>query len=206
MSGGDAVIGQHSGELIEPSPFALPSKKLAIWLFIIADGMTFAAVLIAYGFLRNASTNWPRPFHSSINAAVMTFVLITSSLLMLFAVRAARLGDRAAAIRWMLATAGAGVIFAILHIREWLALLDEGMTLWKNPWGDPLFGASFYAVTGLHLLHVTGGVLVLIGVALAYRRGRYTADHIETAGLYWHFVDLVWMYVLPTIYLMNLSH
>jgi cytochrome c oxidase subunit III len=206
VNGGNAVISQHPGELLEPSPFAVPSKKLAIWLFIIADGMTFAAVLIAYGFLRNASTNWPRPFHSSINAAMMTFILITSSLMMLLAVRAAKLGNRKAATGWTLLTAGAGVIFAILHIREWLSLVDEGMTLWKNPWGDPIFGAAFYGVTGLHLLHVTGGILVLIGVAVAYKKGRYTADHIETVGLYWHFVDLVWMYVVPLIYLMNLSH
>lgn len=204
--GGSTVIGGHSDELIEPSPFALPSKKLAIWLFIIADGMTFAAVLVAYGFLRNASTTWPRPFHSTVNAAVMTFVLITSSLMMLLAVRAARLGSKASAVRWMLATAGAGIIFAVLHVREWLELVGEGMTLWKNPWGDPIFGASFFAVTGLHLLHVTGGILVLIGVAWAYKSGRYSADHIETAGLYWHFVDLVWMFVVPCMYLMNLAH
>lgn len=206
MSGGNAVISQQPGEVIEPSPFALPSKKLAIWLFIIADGMTFAAVLLAYGFLRNASTTWPRPFHSSINVGLMTFILITSSLMMLLAVRAARLGNKTAAIGWTLLTAGAGVVFAILHIREWLGLVREGMTPWRNPWGDPVFGATFYGVTGLHLLHVTGGILVLIGVALAYKNGRYTADHIETAGLYWHFVDLVWMYVVPLIYLMNLSH
>lgn len=200
------VVGQHSHELMEPSPLAVPSKKLAIWLFIIADGMTFAAVLIAYGFLRNASTHWPRPFHSSINAAIMTFILISSSLMMLLAVRSARLGQRGAAVRWTLLTALAGVIFAILHVREWLELVGEGMTLWKNPWGDPIFGATFYGVTGLHLLHVTGGILVLVGVALAYKKGRYTADHIETVGLYWHFVDLVWMYVVPLIYLMNLAH
>lgn len=205
VSEGDMVVG-HSQELIEPSPLAVPSKKLAIWLFIIADGMTFAAVLIAYGFLRNASTHWPRPFHSSVNAAIMTFILITSSLFMLLAVRAARLGKRSAAVGWTLATAGAGIIFVVLHVREWMGLVGEGMTLWRNPWGDPIFGAGFYCVTGLHLLHVTGGILVLIGVTLAYKKGRYTADHIETAGLYWHFVDLVWMYVVPVIYLMNLSH
>lgn len=205
MSEGHAALG-HSGELVEPSPFVIPSKKLAIWLFIIADGATFAAVLIAYGFLRNASEHWPRPFHSSANAAIMTFVLITSSLMMLLAVRAARLGRRTAAFGWTLGTAGAGVIFAILHIREWLELVSEGMTPWRNPWGDPIFGAGFYGVTGLHLLHVTGGICVLIGVALAYKAERYNSDHIETAGLYWHFVDLVWMYVVPIIYLMNLSH
>jgi len=205
VSEGNVVLG-HSQDLMEPSPFALPSKKLAIWLFIIADGMTFAAVLIAYGFLRNASSDWPRPFHSSVNVALMTFTLITSSLLMLLAVQAARRGNRGRALMWTLLTAGAGMIFAFLHIREWMGLIGEGMTPWKNPWGDPIFGASFFAVTGLHLLHVLGGLCVLIGVAFAYKAGRYNADHIETAGLYWHFVDLVWMFVVPVIYLMNLSH
>lgn len=206
VNGGEAALGRHAQDLVEPSPLAVASKKLAIWLFIVADGMTFAALLIAYGFLRNASTHWPRPFHSSTNAAIMTFVLVTSSLMMLFAVRAARLGERAAAFGWTVATADAGVIFAILHIREWIGLVNEGMTPWRNPWGDPIFGASFFGVTGLHLLHVTGGILVLLGVAWAYKSERYTADHIETAGLYWHFVDLVWMFVVPLIYLMNISH
>ncbi|HUA14587.1 MAG TPA: cytochrome c oxidase subunit 3 [Verrucomicrobiae bacterium] len=205
MSEANLAVGGHS-ELMEQSPFAIPSRKLAIWLFIIADAMTFAAVLIAYGFLRNASASWPRPFHSSVNVAIMTFILITSSLTMLLAVQAARQARRNSAIAWILATTGLGVIFAFLHIREWLALIDEGMTLSKNPWGDPLFGAAFFGVTGLHLLHVVGGILALLGVTLAYKSGRYNADHVETAGLYWHFVDLVWMFVVPMIYLLNLSH
>jgi cytochrome c oxidase subunit III len=205
VSQGNIVLG-HSQELVEPSPFAIPSKKLAIWLFMIADGMTFAAALIAYGFLRNSSANWPRPFHSSTNAALMTFILITSSLMMLLGVQAARRGDRKSAMLWILLTAAAGCIFALLHIREWLELIGEGMTLWRNPWGDPLFGATFFSITGLHLLHVTGGILALLGVAFAYNKGRYNADHVETAGLYWHFVDLVWMFVVPLIYLLNLTH
>jgi cytochrome c oxidase subunit III len=121
-------------------------------------------------------------------------------------VRAAGAGDRTRALRWTMITAVLGIAFALLHIREWMALIDEGMTLFKNPWGTPLFGASFYSITGLHLTHVTGGVVALIAVGLRYKSGRYNADDLEILGLYWHFVDLVWMFVVPLVYLMNLAH
>jgi len=205
VSDANLAMAGHSGELLESSPFGIPSKKLAIWLFIIADGMTFAAVLIAYGFLRNASTHWPYPFHDPVNVAVMTFILISSSMTMLMGVLESRAGRRKQAVMWMWLTAVGGAIFAGFHIREWLRLIAEGMTPYKNPWGDPVFGASFYGVTGLHLLHVVGGVLVMIGVTLAYNKGTFTADHVETTALYWHFVDLVWMFVVPFIYLLNFS-
>jgi cytochrome c oxidase subunit III len=177
-----------------------------MWLFIIADTATFAGCLVAYGFLRNATPNWPRPFHSITNLAIMTFILLTSSLTMLIGVRAAREGDKAGALRWTLITAAGGILFALLHIREWMALIGEGMTLLKNPWGTALFGASFYSITGLHLTHVTGGVIALIVVGLRYKGGRYNADDLEVLGLYWHFVDLVWMFVVPLVYLLNLAH
>lgn len=192
--------------LMEKPAFSVPAKKMAMWLFIIADTATFAGCLVAYGFLRNATPNWPRPFHSITNLAIMTFILLTSSLTMLNGVRAARVGNKAAALRWTLITAGLGIAFALLHIREWMALIDEGMTLLKNPWGTGLFGASFYSITGLHLTHVTGGVIALIVVGLRYKGGRYNADDLEVLGLYWHFVDLVWMFVVPFVYLLNLAH
>ena len=191
---------------METPTFSIPAKKMAMWLFIIADTATFAACLLAYGFLRNGSTNWPRPFHSITNVAIMTFILLTSSLTMLNGVRSARAGDKAGALRWTLITAALGIAFALLHLREWFALIDEGMTLFKNPWGNGLFGAAFYSITGLHLTHVTGGVIALIAVGLRYKRGRYNADDLEILGLYWHFVDLVWMFVVPLVYLLNLAH
>jgi cytochrome c oxidase subunit III len=187
-------------------PFSVAAKKMAMWLFIIADSATFAACLVAYGFLRNGSTEWPRPFHSITNVAIMTFVLLTSSLTMMLGVRAAKTGDKSGAFRWTMITAVGGIIFALLHIREWLSLIEEGMTLFHNPWGNGLFGASFFSITGLHLLHVTGGVIALIAVGLRYRGGRYNADDLEITGLYWHFVDLVWMFVVPFVYLLNLGH
>jgi cytochrome c oxidase subunit 3 len=192
---------------MEPSPFAIPAKKLAMWLFIIADIMTFAACLVAYGFLRNATPDWPRPFHSStvINVMVMTFLLVSSSLTMLLGVRAARAGDRPAAFRWTLITLGGGVIFVLLHLREWRNMIGEGVTLFKNPWGTTLFGAAYFSVTGLELLHVIGGVIALIIVGLGYRRSRYSSDDIENCGLFWQFINVVWMFVVPLVYLLNVA-
>ena len=206
MSQADLTMQGHSAGLLAGTPFSMPTKKLAMWLFIIADTMTFAACLVAYGFLRNGTPNWPRPFHSITNVAVMTVILLTSSLTMLLGVQAAKAGDKTGAFRWTMITAVAGIVFALLHVREWLALIDEGMTLLKNPWGTGLFGASFFSITGLHLTHVASGVIALIVVGMRYKGGRYKADDIEILGLYWHFVDLVWMFVVPLVYLMNLSH
>jgi len=206
VSHADLTMEGHSAGLTAGTPFSMPTKKFAMWLFIIADTMTFAACLVAYGFLRNGTANWPRPFHSITNVAIMTFILLTSSLTMLLGVQAARAGDKAGAFRWTMITAAAGILFAFLHVREWLGLIDEGMTMFKNPWGTGLFGASFFSITGLHLTHVTCGIIALVAVGLRYKGGRYNADDIEVVGLYWHFVDLVWMFVVPLVYLLNLSH
>jgi len=209
VSHSDLAMGAHAAGIEErSSPFAMPTKKLAMWLFIIADAATFAACLVAYGFLRNGNPNWPTPFErpTVVNAAIMTFILVTSSLTMLLGVRDAKMGNKAGAFRWTLVTAALGVVFAALHLREWMGMIHEGVTLFANPWGTSLFGASFYTITGLHLTHVLGGVVALLAVGLRYRSGRYNADDIEILGLYWHFVDLVWMFVVPFVYLMNVKH
>jgi cytochrome c oxidase subunit III len=207
LSQADLTMHGHApaGVMSEPA-FRVPAKKMAMWLFIIADTATFAGCLVAYGFIRNGTPDWPRPFHSITNAALMTFILLTSSLTMLIAVRKADEGEKSGAFRWMLITAALGAVFAILHIREWLDLIGKGVTIFHNPFGTPLFGSAFFSITGLHLLHVTGGVIALIAVGIRYKGGRYKADDIEVTGLYWHFVDLVWMFVVPFMYLMNLSH
>jgi cytochrome c oxidase subunit III len=206
VSQADLTLQGHSAGTMTDRPFAIPTKKLAMWLFIIADTMTFAACLVAYGFLRNATPDWPRPFHSITNVAVMTFILLTSSLTMLLGVQTAKAGDKSGGFRWTMITALAGVVFAVLHIREWLGLIGQGMTLFKNPWGTGLFGSAFFSITGLHITHVIAGIIALTIVGLRYKRGRYNADDIEIAGLYWHFVDLVWMFVVPFVYLLNLAH
>jgi len=199
------VSREHATAVMAEPAFSVPAKKMAMWLFIIADTATFAGCLVAYGFIRNGTADWPRPFHSITNVAIMTFILLTSSLTMLFAIRAGDRGEKSGAFRWMMITATLGALFAILHIREWFGLFDEGVSLFHNPWGTPLFGAAFFSITGLHLLHVTGGVIALIAVATRYMSGRYQADDLEVMGLYWHFVDLVWMFVVPMMYLLNLA-
>ena len=198
---------QHvHGAVAEERPYGFQTKKLVMWLFIIADAATFGALLFAYGYVRVGSPDWTKPFAffpTIVNGIVMTFVLLTSSLTMLGAVRAASAG-RSTAIRWLGATILLGTAFAALHLREWFAMIREGWSPSHNPLGgSPLFGAAFFGITGLHLLHVVCGVIAIGVVTLLYRRGRLDASYIETTGLYWHFVDLVWMFVFPLVYLLN---
>lgn len=187
------------------SPFAVNSKKLGMWLFIVSDAITFSALLIAYAYVRVASAAWPRPFESKsiINATVMTGVLLSSSLTMVMAVRASKMRAVSATFGWLAATAVGGILFDILHIREWLGLIHEGVRLFSNPWGAANFGAAFFSLTGLHMTHVTIGVVYLLVVALGFRRAKYSAEDVEVSGLYWHFVDLVWMFIFPLVYLMS---
>lgn len=207
MSHSDVALGGHHAPAMEPSPFAIPAIKLAMWLFIISDIMTFAACLVAYGFLRNATPNWPRPYHSStiLSVLVMTAILVTSSLIMLMAVRAARAGDRANAFRWTMVTLALGALFALLHIREWLGMIGQGVTFSANPWGTGLFGGAYYSVTGMELLHVIAALIALLIIGLGYKSGRYGAAHIENCHLFWQFINIVWMFVVPLVYLMNLA-
>jgi cytochrome c oxidase subunit III len=195
----------HAGASMEARPFAIPSKKLVMWLFIISDACTFGAMLFAYGYVKNAAADWPRPFESSsvMNALLMTFILVTSSLTILIAVRAAKAANKSKAIQWTLITIVLGLLFAVLHLKEWMGLIHQGVRMFQNPWGAPMFGASFFAITGLHLAHVVSGAIALLVVVLGYKRGRYNSDDLEIWSLYWHFVDLVWMFVVPMVYLMN---
>ncbi len=187
------------------SPFGVSSKKFGMWLFLMSDTMTFTAFLIAYSYVRLAAVEWPRPFTgtSIFMASVMTFCLLSSSLTMVLAVAAAKRQQVKQTFMWMLATMAGGVIFIILHANEWLTLIHEGVTPFANPWGSPLFGASFYTLTGLHMTHVTGGVIYLAIVAFGFKKGKYEAEDVEVSGLYWHFVDLVWMFIFPMVYLLS---
>ena len=185
MSELDHAVQGHGTALLEPSPYAIPSRKLTMWLFIISDAVTFGAILFGYGYLRTASSDWPTPFKfypSIFNVMIMTFVLITSSLTMLGAVDSAKAGDKGKAGRFLWATMLLGVVFAGLHIREWFGLIDDGVRLFQNPWGSPLFGATFFSITGLHLLHVISGVIAIGVIARGFLRGSLTAGHVEITG------------------------
>ena len=211
MASQDVVTNLHEAAARESpwsggvSPYAVGSKKLGMWLFIVSDAITFGALLIAYSFVRVGTPEWPRPFAtpSIANATVMTAVLLTSSVTMVLAVRAAKLGARSHVVGWLVATMLGGITFDVLHLREWLGLIEEGVRLFKNPWGTPLFGATFFGLTGLHMTHVTIGVVYLGIIAIGTSRSKFTEEDVEVSGLYWHFVDLVWMFIFPLVYLMS---
>ena len=189
------------------SPYAVNSKKFGMWLFLISDSLTFAAMLFAYTYSRVTNPDWPKPFDFSpaiIFSTVMTFCLLSSSLTMVMAVHSMNHGNRSAAVKWILATMAGGGGFVVLHLSEWMKLINvEHVTPFQNPWGVPLFGGTFFALTGLHMTHVIIGLIYLGIVGVAVGRGKFKAEDVEVAGLYWHFVDLVWMFIFPLVYLMS---
>jgi cytochrome c oxidase subunit 3 len=197
------------------SPFAIGSKKLGMWLFIISDALTFAALLMAYSYSRLANPDWPKPFpffNAIVFSTVMTVVLLGSSLTMVMAVNRAHQGNRGAAVKWILATMLGGAIFCGLHFTEWLHLIHAGLRPFANNFGPnggpgaPLFGATFFGITGLHMTHVACGVIYLGIISIGFGRGKFSSEDVEVSGLYWHFVDLVWMFVFPLIYLMSVKY
>ena len=191
------------------SPFAINSKKFGMWLFLASDTLTFSALLVSYAYVRLSNPDWPRPFEiwpAIAKATLMTFFLLSSSLTMVMGVSAAHKGERRKTVRYILLTMLGGVLFVILHTTEWIHLIvDEHVTPWSNPWNVPLFGGTFFGLTGMHMLHVTIGVIYLGIIAWGFGKGKFSDEDVEVSGLYWHFVDLVWMFIFPMIYLMSVS-
>jgi len=192
------------------APYAIGSKKFGMWLFIVSDALTFSALLVAYSYVRLASAQWPTPFPFSpaiVYATLMTFFLLSSSLTMVMAVSAAHRGEHRRAVGWLLGTMAGGTAFIVLHLREWLHLIHEGLRPWQTPWAEwpntPLFGGSFFGLTGLHMLHVTIGVVYLGVIAYGFGKRKFSSEDVEVSGLYWHFVDLVWMFIFPLVYLLS---
>jgi cytochrome c oxidase subunit 3 len=191
------------------SPFGVNSKKLGMWLFIVSDSLTFSALLISYAYVRLSTPDWPREFEfypAIVKSSFMTLILLSSSLTMVFAVAAAHKGEVQKAAKYLLATMAFGLAFVLIHATEWYTLIiEEHVTPWSNPWGTPLFGGTFFGLTGLHMLHVTIGVAYLGVICWGFKKGKWTADHVEVSGLYWHFVDLVWMFIFPMVYLLSIK-
>lgn len=177
-----------------------------MWVFLAGDAMTFGALLAGYGAIRAGSGNWPVPQEvlGIALTAFMTFLLICSSVTMVKGLSAIKHNDRQGMVRYLLLTILGGVIFLGLQVYEWTHLIHNGLTLSQNPWGNYLFGTTFYTITGFHGAHVTGGVIYLAVVVIQGIRKGYTAEDanvVEIAGLYWHFVDLIWILVFTFVYL-----
>lgn len=174
-----------------------------MWWFIITDGLLFAGFLASYGYARILATRWPdqSAVFSLPYIAAMTFVLISSSATMASAVQAAREGRQRVVRRFVLLTIVGGAIFLGMQAFEWRHVIEEGARLTTNPWGDAPFGAYFFLLTGFHGSHVLTGLIILATTAVRLAKGITSADGVEMAGLYWHFVDLVWVFIFTLFYL-----
>jgi len=183
-------------------PFEAGWKKVMMWVFIIGDALLFAGFLTGYGYGRTLSANWPQAgevFNLGL-IGLMTFVLISSSATMAAAVATVS-SDRAKAARFVWMTVVGGLVFLGLQAYEWSHLIAAGGRLWANPWGAALFGSYFFLITGFHGTHVLIGVLINVATAIRTSKGITTAENVEMAGLYWHFVDLVWVFIFTLFYL-----
>jgi len=178
----------------------ISTPKFAIWLFLASEIMFFTGLIVAYISLRYSLPEWPvaAELLSVPLVAFNTFILICSSVTMVLAYDSAERGDLRRSSYLLLATAVLGTIFLSIQGIEWADLIGEGV----RP-ASSMFGGTFYTLTGFHGTHVAIGVIWVTAVALKAFRGGYGENHlgIELAGLYWHFVDVVWIILFTIIYL-----
>ncbi len=195
----------------------VPWGKAMMWIFLLSDTFIFTSFLTGYMTVRMTTAEpWPNPSEVfALDAfgvpvpllliAIMTFILISSSGTMAMAVNMGYRRKRKAAAVLMIVTAIFGASFVGMQMFEWTKLIvDEGVRPWSNPMGASQFGACFFMITGFHGLHVSAGVVYLAIVATRVWRGRYEEkgyDIVEITGLYWHFVDLVWVFIFAFFYL-----
>ena len=204
----------------------VPWGKAMIWIFLVSDTFIFSIFLLSYMTVRISTTvPWPDPskvfaLHFGgtelplILIAIMTFILISSSGTMAMAVNFGYRRDRVKTAVLMLVTAAFGASFVGMQAFEWTKLILEGVRPWGNPMGAAQFGSSFFMITGFHGLHVSVGVLFLVLIARKAWRGDFDTNKrgfftsrkgnyeiVEIMGLYWHFVDLVWVFIFALFYL-----
>lgn len=216
-AGWSGMVADWSGDR---EAFRVPWGKAMMWIFLLSDTFIFGSFLTGYMTVRISATSaWPNPsevFALTIGGvtlpliliAIMTFVLITSSGTMAMAVNYAYRGRRVLSARLMQFTALFGAMFVGMQAFEWSKLISEGVRPWSNPMGAEQFGACFFMITGFHGMHVTAGVIYLLVVARKMLRGDYERGPagpqygiVEITGLYWHFVDLVWVFIFAFFYL-----
>ncbi len=183
--------------------------KIGMWLFLGTDALSFSGFLIAYAVLRASDPAWPDPVKALGGVELsgfMTFLLICSSVSMVLAIDACKHKDRKGMLNWLLATIIGGATFLGLQMYEYTHLVhDMGMTFSTYAHGSNLFASTFFSITGFHGLHVLSGVIYLtVMYVLAYRGDFDNGDYnmLEIAGLFWHFVDLVWILVFTFVYLL----
>ena len=214
----DGLKGVTADWSADKQAFPVPWGKAMMWIFLLSDTFIFSCFLVSYMNVRISTTDvWPNPsivfglnvFGRDIPLfliALMTMILITSSGTMAMAVNYGYRRARGKTAALMFATAALGVSFVSMQAFEWTKLIvGEGVRPWGNPMGAPQFGSAFFMITGFHGLHVSCGVIYLCVVAKRVLSGFYdrkgTYETVEVAGLYWHFVDLVWVFIFAFFYL-----
>ena len=214
------------------SPFRLSYGKQMMWFFLLSDALTFGALLTAYGYARHQAVSWPvaeevfnaMPFlgegYPLMYVALMTFILIISSVTMVLAVEAGHRLDKKGVIKWMALTVIGGAFFVGSQAWEWGHFIHGtaegahigdatiyGANLLENQYAPlvPQFADFFFFITGFHGFHVLSGVVINSIILIQVIRGTYDDrghfEMVEKVGLYWHFVDLVWVFVFTFFYL-----
>jgi cytochrome c oxidase subunit 3/cytochrome o ubiquinol oxidase subunit 3 len=180
----------------------LSNEKLAMWAFLGSECLLFGALISTYFLYRGRSpvgTPQPKDIYDIPYTSVSSFVLLMSSLTMVLALAAIQRGDHRRLRVWLLATALLGSSFIAGQVYEFTSFIREGLTIKTN-----LFGSSFFVLTGFHGVHVTLGIVMLLSLWAMSMRGKLPqerAEVVEIAGLYWHFVDVVWIVIFTVIYL-----
>ena len=185
-----------------PTRTGISHAKLGTWTFLASEIMLFGGLISAYVILRSGSSHFAVPPRSMMGvplATLNTFVLISSSVTMVLALAAMQEGRIDKFKRFMLCTIGGGFGFLAIKAYEYNHKWHEGITLSSN-----LFGSFYYTLTGLHVIHVIGGIGMLAVILYQGANGYYAKNHdrVESAGRYWHFVDLVWVLLFPILYLL----
>jgi heme/copper-type cytochrome/quinol oxidase subunit 3 len=202
-----AGIDSHGGDghaAHPPTSTGLNSRKMLMWLFLTSDCMFFGTLISTYMTYRNRSIElgmppYPNEIFDIPYTSVSAFVLLMSSLTMVLALSAIQRGDHRGLRIWILATALLGSIFVGGQFFEFTEFTHEGLGLSSN-----IFGSSFFVLTGFHGAHVTIGVIWLLSIFYLSLRGGLPQSHaldVEIAGLYWHFVDIVWIVIFTLVYL-----
>lgn len=193
----------HSEALESHSSTGLPNEKMLMWAFIGSETMLFGTLITTYLVYVGESLVGPYPADllSVPFITVTTFVLLMSSLTMVLALSAVQRGDQKWSRIWIFMTALLGMIFIGGQVYEFTHFYHEGLSLSRN-----LFGSTFFVLTGFHGAHVTVGVIWLLSLWVDSLRGKLGPERsltVEIVGLYWHFVDVVWIVLFTVIYLMQ---
>ncbi len=195
----EAVAHDHSPQ--HHTSTGISNEKLAMWVFLGSECLLFGGLISTYMFYKGRigpDDVGPEVFDIPFTS-VSSFVLLMSSLTMVFAVSAIARGDLRGNRIWLATTAALGATFVAGQVYEFTAFYSEGLGFTTN-----LFGSSFYALTGFHGAHVTIGIIMLMSLLVMSFRGKLTqqrAETVEIIGLYWHFVDIVWIVIFTIVYL-----